>query len=336
MPSGVTRDFANGSQREGKVDRQITTVIDVTYFCNATCRYCQWGNSANPSRGHRPLSELLLPRESLASLGTERVVLSGGEPRTNPELDRIVEYYRKLVEDVVIITNGYGLGPDEAAHLVEAGATGITVSLDSMSPSEVMLTRQTPPWLHAQVIANLQAVSLPTRRFELGINSVISHPTAKWSTASELLMFGSKISADFVKFQPIFDDGYVSLNSPDLLLKREDARSLVDISHRLDTISHPPTNPRDFWLNVAGLAASEPLDPASCGLGKRHSIATAGDLRVCYWVVESAFGKSTDPMGAEQAKAHRRDFERVKLKCRVGYQCFCTQNLTHVWTPRDS
>src|SRR6266516_2486593 len=106
------------SQRVGKgfllmqtlpVDSANTTVVDVTYLCNATCKYCQWGSQLTPGRTHRTLEEILIPKETLRSLGTQRVVLSGGEPRLHPHLKRILSHYHLLVDQVVVITTVYGL-----------------------------------------------------------------------------------------------------------------------------------------------------------------------------------------------------------------------------------
>src|SRR2546426_530833 len=113
------------------VDTENTTVVDVTYLCNATCKYCQWGNLLTPGRAHRTVEEIVIPEDTLRSLGTQRIVLSGGEPRLNPHLNRALNHYHQLVDQVVVITNGYGLDTTEVGRLAHAGATGITVSLDS-------------------------------------------------------------------------------------------------------------------------------------------------------------------------------------------------------------
>ena len=141
------------------VDRAVTTVIDVTYLCNATCSNCQWGNPKTPGRSHKVLTDLLIPKKTLLSLGTERVVVSGGEPRLHPELGRILRYYRDLVPQVIVITNGYGLNAMEVSRLLEAGATGVTVSLDSVNSEETGQTRMTPPLLHRKILANLRQIS---------------------------------------------------------------------------------------------------------------------------------------------------------------------------------
>jgi molybdenum cofactor biosynthesis enzyme MoaA len=87
---------------------QTTTVIDVTYHCNATCGYCQWGNSKNQLRKHLQLQEILRPFESLKALCTKRIVLSGGESSLHPQLAKILAYYGKFADALIILTNGYG------------------------------------------------------------------------------------------------------------------------------------------------------------------------------------------------------------------------------------
>ena len=313
------------------LDSQNTTVVDVTYRCNATCRYCQWGNKSNPRSFHRPLANILIPVQTLRGLGTQRIVLSGGEPRIHPELEEVIRYYRNLVDDVIIITNGYGLDGSELRRLLDCGATGVTVSLDSTNPIEAFATRQTTESLHAQVMSSLRLISKLPRPYEVGINAVVSHVTANTTTIRDLLEFGYSAGTDFVKFQPVFDDGYVSMSAPDLRLGQRDVQGLLGVADLLGRANHPPTNPPSFWRDLAVLARGDSLNPSSCGLGQRHSIATHGKINVCYWVDSASFGAPDVVLSQDQSRAVRADFEAAKLRCKVGYHCFCTQSLTHEW-----
>ncbi len=304
-----------------------TIVVDVTYMCNATCRYCQWGDGLTPGRVAQDLKKVLIPPDTLEIVGTRRVVLSGGEPRLHPHISEILQYYGSLVDEVVVITNGYGLDAEAAGDLLDAGATGITISLDSVSAAESFMTRRTPPALHADILYNMEEMG-PDRRFELGINSTITRVTANWITVGDLLRFGTKLNLDFVKFQPVFDDGYVSANSPDLMLGADDVKPLRYISSKLDTIEHLPTNPPGFWTDVARLVDGERLCPSECALGSSDAIAVGGQLGICYWVESSRYGH-TDRPGYAAAAAR---FAEDKQKCTVGFHCFCNQGLDHTWT----
>jgi molybdenum cofactor biosynthesis enzyme MoaA len=314
---------------------KYTTVVDVTYHCNATCKYCQWGNRNNPLRKHLSLQEILLSAETIKALGTERIVLSGGEPRLHPKLPQILSHYRRLVNSLVIMSNGYGLDREEAFRLNEHGISGITVSIDSSHPEKSMLTRETPLGIHRQIISNLKAISEQSRKFELGINSVVSHVTANWKTVREILEFGQMLGVNFVKFQPIFNDGYVEANAPYLMLSALDSLQLQDIGRRLSTIEHPKTNPPGFWRNIAGLAGGKELSSTSCGLGARHSISVRNHLNVCYWLDTVTFGNTLSKLKAAQVLMVRKNFELAKLKCKVGFHCFCTQDLSHTWENRE-
>jgi hypothetical protein len=180
-------------------------------------------------------------------------------------------------------------------------------------------------------LSGLRSLSSP-RTFELGINSVVSHPTANWRTVRGLLDFAREIRADFVKFQPVFDDGYVSRNAPWLKLSASDVGNLIEISELIGKSPYyPKTNPSGFWLDAASLAQGGTLSPGSCALGPRHSISVQGKLKICYWVDSSTLGNSSVTLSGNEVDGARQKFEQDKLRCVVGFHCFCTQNLSHEW-----
>lgn len=282
------------------------------------------------------LKEVLIPEQTIRALGVQRVVLSGGEPRIHPQLETILQHYGRLVESVIVITNGYGLDEKELHRLLDNGATGVTVSLDSLDPETALITRDTPKQLLEQVISNLERISDLPREFELGINSVASHPTANLKTVERILKFGRSLGVDFVKFQPVFDDGHVSRSAPDLLLTERDVPGLLRVAEAIPSLDSPLTNPPSFWKDIARLISGEALAPESCGLGPRQAIATAGKLSICYWVDSTSFGDSFQSISSEEVEAVRAKFESVKLGCKVGSHCFCTQNLSHEWIAVES
>ncbi len=308
---------------------QPTTVIDITYICNSHCRYCQWGNSKNPQKSHLQEEECLLSPKIIDALGATRIVLSGGEPRLHPKLSHIVSYYRKIVGSVVLITNGYDLSKEEVDTLISHGLTGLAVSLDSIDPKESEMTRGTSPNDHKRLINELGEIGKQRRDFELGINCVVSSVTANWRTVRSLLEFGKEIHADYVKFQPIFDDGYVEKNAPDLKLNASNCSDLYRISANLDSFDHPLTNPPGFWENIADLAMGKLLDPETCSQ-KENSIYVRNNLRICYWLPSVSYTE-LKRLSAETIKSKRGIFENAKGDCKVDYHCFCLQNLSHVW-----
>ncbi len=257
--------------------------------------------------------------------------MSGGEPRIHPELESILRYYSRLVDEIIIITNAYRLTVKEAKRLCEVGATGFTVSLDSIDSKESFLTRHTPPYLHGQILENIEKISHKPRDFEFGINAVVSHVTANWKTIKSLLDFGHRIGVDFIKFQPIFDDSYVSKNAPDLLLSNKDTRSLVEIASKLDSMVHPPTNPPEFWTDVARVVKGKPISGCGCGLDSKHAISIRGNLSMCYWVGSSSYGMSAETTSRDELSRIQENFKKEKKRCKVGLYCFCNQRMDHTW-----
>ena len=308
-----------------------TMVVDITYFCDATCKYCQWGNSKTPGRVPIDLDKILIPRKTLENLKTNRIVISGGEPRLHPHLSQIIKYYEQLVNNVIIMTNGYGLTMRETKKLLQMGITGITISLDSIDSMESFLTRSTHPKLHKEILENLENISNMDRNFELSINSTISHITANWITVKNMLDFGTKLGIDCIKFQPIFDDGYASRNAPELLLSNHDVENLLEIASKIDTFRHLPTNPAGFWRDVAYKSGGGELPACNCSLNSSDSISVSGNLSMCYWVNSSSYGKSSEIIDKNELIKIQKNFMKEKQKCKVDFHCFCNQGIDHVW-----
>jgi MoaA/NifB/PqqE/SkfB family radical SAM enzyme len=79
------------------------------------------------------LADLEWHRDSIRKLGVRHVVLSGGEPLLNRELDEICEFFRDLGLRITLLTTGVLL--QKKARIVESGIDDIIISLDG--PPEV-------------------------------------------------------------------------------------------------------------------------------------------------------------------------------------------------------
>jgi len=124
------------------INSQRSLVVDVTYKCNASCKYCQWGDHANQTHEHQPPEAVLLSWETLRLMGTERVVVSGGEPLLRQDLEKLVEHYHRLqLKSIVTITNGILFSLRRLKSLVGAGLTGVTFSLDAVDPKVLKESR---------------------------------------------------------------------------------------------------------------------------------------------------------------------------------------------------
>jgi cyclic pyranopterin phosphate synthase len=115
--------------------RQINYLrISVTDHCNLNCIYCSAG-----SVPHLPRSEILSYEEIqtlvrvAASLGINKVRLTGGEPLIRPDLITLVQMVSQIegIDDISLTTNGILLS-QYAAELKEACLNRVNVSLDTL------------------------------------------------------------------------------------------------------------------------------------------------------------------------------------------------------------
>ena len=110
--------------------------VSVTDKCNFRCFYCLPHGSPQETA---PKSEILSYEEIelavsvFASLGVERVRITGGEPMLRRDIETLVSKLARVpgVEDLSLTTNAYNLS-ERAAGLKAAGLGRVTVSLDSL------------------------------------------------------------------------------------------------------------------------------------------------------------------------------------------------------------
>ena len=314
--------------------RTKSMVIDLTYICNFTCHYCQWGDPSNEKRKNLKLEKLIVAPESLKQMEIERVVFSGGEPILHPNFKEIVEYYGKSVNEVIVITNGLLLNDKRLIEYSNHGLTGITFSLDSTDEHICMETRNTSGKVLAKVLKNIQrAVNKKHngRLEEVGMNVVVSSANCKLEDVEKTMSFASQVGLDFVKFQPIFDDGYVTRNSPQLKLNVTHANEIRKIGNWIAENPTLDTNTADFWFKLASLTEGRTLVGETCGIDDYQSISMNGEMKFCYWVDDPVYGQVDEVLTANDVDNAVSQFMKRKKKCVTGNHCFCLQNMEHSW-----
>jgi cyclic pyranopterin phosphate synthase len=146
--------------------------VSVTDRCNLRCRYCM------PEQDY-----VWLPKESIltfeeidrlvrifASLGVEKVRLTGGEPLLRHDLPTLTAMLARVpgVRDLAMTTNGLLLAK-QAEPLRRAGLGRVTVSLDTLHPDRMRDLARTDK--HADVLAGIAAAR--AAEFTLKLNTVV-------------------------------------------------------------------------------------------------------------------------------------------------------------------
>ncbi len=311
------------------IDQQNSLIIDVTYNCNAKCNYCQWGSNKTEGRVNQPDSFIYISKNILDHLKTQRIVFSGGEPLLRQDLEQIISYYKEAeVQSIVTITNGFLLTEEKLKNLVKAGLTGVTFSIDSFEFQTAFDTRQYNEKQIDKVKSNFaKTCELKTElKLEIGINVVVSSSNIKNNQIENLIKFTNDFPIDFIKFQPIFDDGYVGANASHLLLSSHHSELVRQTGKNVVEQIKTETNNSNFWESLADVLEGKKLVGKSCGLDTRQAIAQKGLMKICSWI-----DYPTYDITKKTIQETRKDFMNLKPSCTTGTFCYCLQNLSHTW-----
>jgi cyclic pyranopterin phosphate synthase len=110
--------------------------ISLTDHCNLRCVYCMPEDMTfRPNAEMMQLDEILLLANLFASLGFDKIRLTGGEPTVHPHIVDVVGGIAAIpgIRSVSMTTNGVLL-TKLAASLANAGLDRVNVSLDTLDP----------------------------------------------------------------------------------------------------------------------------------------------------------------------------------------------------------
>ena len=151
----------------------INAVVNIEPRCNSRCLYCHsWEQGLIPSPDIDPWLPII---PQFADIGVKEVVFSGGEPLMNDRLEEVVRSVSSFRMRAHVITNGILFTESRAQRLIEAGAAGITLSMDSLDPEIYQTLRGIPIQRALNALEVLEKVKQSNDRLYCSINCVVSH-----------------------------------------------------------------------------------------------------------------------------------------------------------------
>ena len=262
--------------------------ISVTERCNLRCLYCmpEEGVPLSPD-GHLLTSpEIIMLSSLFVSQGVSKIRLTGGEPTVRKDILPLMKDIGKLrangLKELCITTNGISLHR-KLDTMIEAGLTGINLSLDTLDPwqFQIMTRRKGFEAVQKSVDRILEANKLGAG-IKLKINCVVMRGVNDREIIQFVEMTREKdIEIRFIEYMPFdgnkWNKGKMLSYSEMLSLIREKYPSLEKVKdHKNDTSK--------TW-RVPGFAGRvgfiTSMTHNFCGTCNRLRITGDGNLKVC-------------------------------------------------------
>ena len=177
--------------------------VSVTDRCNLRCRYCMPEDGVDWMDHSALLSYEQIARlvGLFARLGVEKVRLTGGEPLVRRDLHRLAAAVSGTpgIREVAVTTNGILLA-EQLPGLVEAGLTGVNMSLDTLDRAQfAAITRRDQ--LTAALAGLEAALTVPGLKVKL--NCVLMGENDGQLVPLAALARDRDLSVRFIELMPI-------------------------------------------------------------------------------------------------------------------------------------
>ena len=122
---------------------------NLTRMCNLRCPHCYMEAGAK-AEGELTTGECLGLIDEMKALGTEMLILTGGEPLLRKDIYEIAKSASSQGIWVVMGTNGVLVTDEVVERMIECGVQGVAISIDSLEPAKHDRFRGGPnAWEHS-------------------------------------------------------------------------------------------------------------------------------------------------------------------------------------------
>lgn len=262
--------------------------ISVTERCNLRCVYCmpEEGVPLSPPRELLTTPEIVLLSSVFVSQGVTKIRLTGGEPTVRrdivPLMQQIGDLRRHGLRELCLTTNGLSLHR-KLESMVEAGLTGVNLSLDTLDPWQFqIMTRRKGFDAVQRSIARILELNRAGAGIRLKINCVVMRGVNDREILPFVEMTREKdIEIRFIEYMP-FDGNKWSKGK---MFSYEEM--LEHIRERYPTLEKVRDHKNDTsktW-HIPGFAGRlgfiTSMTHNFCGTCNRLRITSDGNLKVC-------------------------------------------------------
>ncbi|KAI1457667.1 molybdenum cofactor biosynthesis prote [Annulohypoxylon moriforme] len=262
--------------------------ISLTERCNLRCVYCmpEEGVPLSPSRELLTTPEVVMLSSLFVSQGVNKIRLTGGEPTIRKDILPLMQQIGALrphgLRELCLTTNGIALHR-KLEGMVEAGLTGVNLSLDTLDPWQFqIMTRRKGFDAVMKSIERVFELNKHGAGIKLKINAVVMRGINDREIIPFVEMTREKdIEVRFIEYMPFdgnkWNEGKMFSYSEMLDRIREKFPGLEKVrDHKNDTSK---TYRIPGFLGKIGFITS--MTHNFCGTCNRLRITSDGNLKVC-------------------------------------------------------
>ncbi|CAJ2506159.1 Uu.00g002890.m01.CDS01 [Anthostomella pinea] len=262
--------------------------ISLTERCNLRCVYCmpEEGVPLSPERELLTTPEIIMLSSVFVSQGVSKIRLTGGEPTIRRDILPLMRQIGALrphgLRELCLTTNGLALHR-KLEGMVEAGLTGVNLSLDTLDPWQFqIMTRRKGFDAVIKSIERVLELNMHGAGIKLKINAVVMRGVNDREIIPFVEMTREKdIEVRFIEYMPFdgnkWNKGKMFSYTEMVDLIREKYPTLEQIQgHKNDTSK---TYKIPGFVGKLGFITS--MTHNFCGTCNRLRITNDGNLKVC-------------------------------------------------------
>ena len=262
--------------------------ISLTEKCNLRCLYCMPENGIDltPERNLLTTQEIVHLSGLFVGQGVRKIRLTGGEPTVRKDVIQLMRQIGELrkngLQELALTTNGISLHRKLDA-MVDAGLTGVNISLDTLDPYQFqLLTRRQGFEAVMKSIARVQELNRLGAKVKLKVNVVVM----RGLNDHQILPFVEKTRQDdievrFIEYMPFDGNKW----SQDKMLPYAEMLKIVRQQYPDFARIQDARNDTSKTWQVPGFTGRigfiTSMTHNFCGTCNRLRITADGNLKVC-------------------------------------------------------
>lgn len=203
--------------------------LEITKRCNLRCIHCDirkmpetYSDIINKEFSTSEIKKII---DSLESIGTKYISISGGEPFLRRDIFEVIEYIKNTGLGLHISCNGTLITKEVAQRINDLGLNAISISLDAVTPELHDKIRGVKGSFDKTVAGIRNLVNCENKQMQVGISPIITG--LNLNELPKLVDFAKDLGVDAIRFQP----WHISLGhkeTEEILGIREDRLEYLD------------------------------------------------------------------------------------------------------------